>query len=673
MSGYESEDSLPPGHVIEGRWKIERILGRGGMAVVYEAQHLSLDRRAALKVLDLHGNSSDLARMRERFEREAKLSAKITHPNVVTIYDHGFVEGIGQPYIAMEFLEGHDLEVELQKNGSMSPQRALRLFDGALDALARAHREGIVHKDLKPSNLFIVEPGTRSERLVLLDFGIAGVRDDPDGRLTRTHEYAGTPAYAAPEYIEHRLVTPALDVYQMALILGETLSGSPVVQASTPMSYMMAHCQGRSEVHPRVAASPLGPVLAAGLAVNHLERYPSAAEMRDALAMVDPASVPNLAGITGAATFDGPPPVNPSGPMIPPPLEQRRDQTVTADGPFPKAPKKKSNLPLILVALALFGMIGVVGTGALVVAVFAQGDAGHEDGPITESSATESASASPLSSLRPTMPTPPKGIPGMNPLKAAHLGASMTVSPIDNTVGLFLGFWGQFDGKAEDVAGAAPSSLSSLFESAEMQLATAAEADGKLGKASLEMMLATSLLEDTVDELHEYYTISEGYKDDGHAGGLALKEDLAREYADYTKARDAFVVELVAATDRHHEGKRASATPARAALYDVIDAAGAQTVALLRDPGGQQARDAMANFKRVYSESRKLIKTDDSLRGALEEAQEILEANKELLEELDAIDKNAKWDDETKRYKRISARGWSTTHYFWLTRGLEFD
>ncbi len=190
------------------------------MAVVYEAQHLSLDRRAALKVLDLHGNSSDLARMRERFEREAKLSAKVTHPNVVTIYDHGFVEGIGQPYIAMEFLEGHDL------------------------------------------------------------------------------------------YIEHRLVTPALDVYQMALIL--------------------------------------------------------------------------------------------------------------------------------------------------------------------------------------------------------------------------------------------------------------------------------------------------------------------------------------------------------------------------RDPGSEEARHAMTHFRRVYTESRTLIKTDASLRPALEEAKEIIEANKELLEELDEIDTNRKWDDETKRYKRISARGWSVTHYFWLTRGLEF-
>ena len=675
MSGYGNEGSLPPGHVIEGRWKIEKVLGRGGMAVVYEAQHLSLDRRAALKVLDLHGNSSDLARMRERFEREAKLSAKITHPNVVTIYDHGFVEGIGQPYIAMEYLEGHDLEVELQRSGPMSPQRALRLFDGALDALARAHREGIVHKDLKPSNLFIVEPGTRSERLVLLDFGIAGVRDDPDGRLTRTHEYAGTPAYAAPEYIEHRLVTPALDVYQMALILGETLSGSPVVQASTPMSYMMAHCQGRSEVHPRLASSPLGPVLARGLTVNHLERFPSAAELRDALATVPPASVPNLAGITGAATYDGPPPMNPSGPIIPPPLEQRRDQTVTADGPFPNPAKKKSNLPLILVAVALFGMIGVVGAGALVVAVLT---ADEPDDPYAEQVVVptiEPTSASPLSSLsptRPTPPTPPMGIPGMNTLSAAHLAGSMSVAPIDNTVGLFLGFWEQFDGDPETMESAAPSGMASLFEAAEMHFSTASNHNGPLGKSAAEMLIATNLLSLQIDELDEYYKISQGYKDDGHAGGKELKKEIERLYEDFERTRTTFVTHLVAETKKHHQSVRASATPAQAALHDVIDAAGEQTVALLQDPSSEKSRNAMANFKRLYTESRKLIKTDDNLRSALDECQEILEANREFLEELDEIEKNTSWSKETKRYKLISARGWSVTHYFWLTRGLKF-
>ena len=485
MSQYGSEGALAPGHVIDGRWRIEGILGRGGMAVVYEAQHLSLDRRAALKVLDLHGNSEDLSRMRERFEREAKLSAKVTHPNVVTIYDHGFIEGIGQPYIAMEYLEGHDLEVELQQEGPMRPDRALRLFDGALDALARAHRDGIVHKDLKPSNLFIVEPRTRSERMVLLDFGIAGVRDDPDGRLTRTHEYAGTPAYAAPEYIEHRLVTPALDVYQMALILGEALSGAPVVQASTPMSYMMAHCQGRSDVHPRLASSPLGPVLQRALSVDHLHRYPSGAELRDALAGVDPSQVPNLAGISGAATYDGPPPPTPS--PYPPPLEQRRPQTVTAAGPHPG--KKRSNAPLVIVALMVFCAVGVVGAGALVVA-FAQGTGGDGNDPALEGAEAEQGALTPLSANKPTFQMP-TGVPGMDTLLAAHLGASMTVSPIDNSVGLFLGFWEQFDGDVESISSAAPSDMASLFDQAKIHLGTSSKASGPLGPASLKMLEAT--------------------------------------------------------------------------------------------------------------------------------------------------------------------------------------
>lgn len=282
---------LVAGTIVGGRYHIEEELGRGGFARVYRATHTDLGRQAALKVIELPQQPGAVDAFISRFLREARIAANLSHPNVVTVYDYGVVESTGQPFLAMELLEGWDLEMVLAHQGPMTPPRALELMGGVLDALATAQQKGIVHKDLKPSNLFLVGQGTRRERVVLIDFGIARIWDDEDSRITQTGGFTGTPAYFAPEYVQHQIVTPAIDVYQSGLILIEMMTGTPAVVAGNSMAYLLKHCSGQVDVPEVLAAGPLGPVLRKAICVDHTARYPDCATFRDALAQIDPASV----------------------------------------------------------------------------------------------------------------------------------------------------------------------------------------------------------------------------------------------------------------------------------------------------------------------------------------------------------------------------------------------
>lgn len=283
---------LGTGTLVDNRYRVVRQLGQGGFATVYEAEHTSLGRSIALKVLDTHGRAN--GEFLKRFEREARIAANFEHDNVVRIFDFGVVEQTQQPFMAMELLNGWDLEEELKNNGAMAPQRALRLFDGALDALAQAHARGVIHKDLKPSNLFLTDPESPDERLVILDFGIARIGDD--ARLTQTGTFAGTPAYLAPEYIQEQVVTPAFDVYQMGLILAEALSGEPVVSANSSVACLIKHVQGDFELPREILESSVGPVLLQATAREPGSRFQNAGIFHTALRTLQ---TPENLGLTG--------------------------------------------------------------------------------------------------------------------------------------------------------------------------------------------------------------------------------------------------------------------------------------------------------------------------------------------------------------------------------------
>lgn len=203
--------SLDPSHI--GRYRILGTLGQGSMGIVYLAEDPRLNRGVAIKVVRAGlGDPEVLA----RFQREAEISAKLHHPNVITVYDVGEEPGVG-PFLAMEFVDGESLSVIL-KRGAMPPTDALELLLQAREALEAAHRAGIVHRDLKPENFMV----SKDRHLKLMDFGIA--RGD-GARVTKSSDFLGTPAYAAPEVLSGGQAGPASDRWAFAVSAFEMLTG----------------------------------------------------------------------------------------------------------------------------------------------------------------------------------------------------------------------------------------------------------------------------------------------------------------------------------------------------------------------------------------------------------------------------------------------------------------
>jgi serine/threonine protein kinase len=282
LEAVDQESSDRVGSVLKETYELVGFLGEGGFGSVYRGIQHPIERSVAVKILDLPQRGA-----RKRFLREAKVVASLTHPAAVTIYDYGTTDD-GCPFMVMEFLDGRDLEVELQE-GPVSPARLAKLLPDVLDALAQAHGQGLVHRDLKPSNLFVVNPGG-DERLKLLDFGIAGFADTEDapgpgmGKLTVQGGIVGTPQYLAPEYIRDQTVTPALDVYQMGLIIAEALSGTPAVNEPSLISCAQKHLAGELAISEATFATPVfGPIVRIATATEPEDRYPDAGAMLVAL------------------------------------------------------------------------------------------------------------------------------------------------------------------------------------------------------------------------------------------------------------------------------------------------------------------------------------------------------------------------------------------------------
>ncbi len=206
------------GDVLLERYLVERVLGEGGMGQVFLGRHVLLGMPAALKVL----SGAAVPGMAQRFEREAKLMARVRHPNVVSIFDYGFLSD-GSPCIAMEFAEGETLDQHLARQGALSWEATIPLMTGLLGGLDAMHSAGVLHRDLKPSNI-VVTSGTRRQARII-DFGIALPTGGADERLTQTGAIIGTPAYMAPEQLLCYPMDAGTDVYASGLIFYEMLAG----------------------------------------------------------------------------------------------------------------------------------------------------------------------------------------------------------------------------------------------------------------------------------------------------------------------------------------------------------------------------------------------------------------------------------------------------------------
>ena len=222
------------GTTLDGRYALRSVLGRGGMGVVFAAEHVLTGRSVAVKLV--RPELADDPRYAERLFREARAAASLQHPNVVDVLDMGTLED-GGLYLVLERLEGRDLANLLEEDGPLSVARTLALIDPVLDALQALHDKGIVHRDLKPSNVFVTRRG-EVEVPKLLDFGIAKLRDGQSG--TTTGRILGTPWYMSPEQAAGDIdAGPAADVWAVGAMLFECLSGRVPFDGPTPTAVLM--------------------------------------------------------------------------------------------------------------------------------------------------------------------------------------------------------------------------------------------------------------------------------------------------------------------------------------------------------------------------------------------------------------------------------------------------
>ncbi|HET9419623.1 MAG TPA: protein kinase [Nocardioides sp.] len=362
-----------------GRYRIDDRIGQGGMGVVFGATDTSFDRRVALKVVSaLLGDSPDF---RRRFEREASLLARLSSPHVIDIYDYGVQDGC--PYIATQFIGGGDLGHLLQSRGAMPPRLAAQVCAQVADALHDAHRAGVVHRDVKPSNVLLRDPDTLDLHAYLCDFGIA--RTEADG-LTVPGSVTGTWSYLSPECGKGASGSPASDVYALGCLFWATLTGAPPFRGSD-VEIAIAHQQAPV---PQLAGADeftrqVNLVLTRSLAKDPRHRYPDADRMRiDLLAAAGLRSSGVQPVFQPGATAVRPATPTPSGTPSPPPRSFGSSPPVSPptalSGPRPGSGPRRRRTSLV-VAGACAAMV-LVGGGAF--AITQLGSDKDDPGPAPE-------------------------------------------------------------------------------------------------------------------------------------------------------------------------------------------------------------------------------------------------------------------------------------------------
>src|SRR5216110_3945212 len=266
------------GTVFDGRYRIERKLGTGGMADVYLAEDQELGRPVAIKILnDRHAQDDQFV---ERFRREAKNAAGLSHPNIVSIYDRGEAEG--SYYIAMEYLDGRTLKELLVRNGPPPIPIAIDYARQVLAAIGFAHRNGIVHRDIKPHNVVVGRDG----RLKVTDFGIAR---SGASEMTEAGSIVGTAQYLSPEQARGAPVDARSDLYSLGIVLYEMLTGTVPYTGDTPVEIAMKHLTAVPDPPSKLRSDiphDLDAVVMRALAKDPEQRYGSAEEMDADLARV---------------------------------------------------------------------------------------------------------------------------------------------------------------------------------------------------------------------------------------------------------------------------------------------------------------------------------------------------------------------------------------------------
>jgi eukaryotic-like serine/threonine-protein kinase len=263
--------------VLGGRYRLEALIGQGGMARVYRAQDLQLDRTVAVKILS--GQLAHDPSFVERFRRESKTAAKLNNPNIVGVYDSGAEDHTD--YIVMELVEGRTLDEFLAGGGRLSPVRSVELLENVAGALAYAHQRGVIHRDIKPGNIMV----TREGQVKVMDFGIARLTTTKE-TLAETATVLGTAAYLSPEQAQGEPVDARSDIYSLGCVSYELLTGSQPFTGDTAVAVAYKHVQETppppSSLNPELTPQ-VDAVVMKAMAKNPENRYQTAQEFRDDL------------------------------------------------------------------------------------------------------------------------------------------------------------------------------------------------------------------------------------------------------------------------------------------------------------------------------------------------------------------------------------------------------
>ncbi|MFF0475156.1 protein kinase [Streptomyces sp. NPDC004284] len=345
MSQDGAQGRYAGGSVAGGRYQLRDLLGEGGMASVYLAYDSALDRQVAIKTL--HTELGREQSFRERFRREAQAVAKLSHTNIVSVFDTGedTLDGAVMPYIVMEYVEGQPLgsvlAADVQQYGAMPADKALKVTADVLAALEVSHEMGLVHRDIKPGNVMTTKRGV----VKVMDFGIARAMQSGVTSMTQTGMVVGTPQYLSPEQALGRAVDARSDLYSVGIMLFQLLTGRLPFDADSPLAIAYAHVQEEpvapSSVN-RSVTPAMDALVARALRKNPNERFPSAAAMRDeclrvlsagqtgAPVIVQGGPVSSGAGV-GSAVF---PPIGQTAPTAPGPVQQPYLPPTPQPGPY---------------------------------------------------------------------------------------------------------------------------------------------------------------------------------------------------------------------------------------------------------------------------------------------------------------------------------------------------
>lgn len=280
------------GKVIGGRYRITRVVGEGGMGVVYEAEQRMGTAVRKVAVKTLHAELSRDPSVTKRFNRECETVAGLEHPNTIKVYDFGAMDD-GTLYIAMEYLAGKPLDRVIEEEGSIAPARMLRLLRQMAGSLEEAHAQGIVHRDLKPENVILIERAGEKDVVKLLDFGIAARTESADAareaKLTQQGMVLGTPPYMSPEQFTGKALDKRSDIYSLGIMAYEMLTGKLPFDATTPWQWATEHMTAQPRPFETLSLSapipePMRRAILRALAKDPAERFSSVSEFVDAMA-----------------------------------------------------------------------------------------------------------------------------------------------------------------------------------------------------------------------------------------------------------------------------------------------------------------------------------------------------------------------------------------------------